>query len=76
MKGFLQKEERPCNPMNRKKVRQPNQFHPLAIGLLLGAIAAGGLVTGILELKARQVERQSSNFFKWPAISGKKQKTR
>ena len=62
--------------MNRKKAKQPNRFQPLASGLLLGAITAGGLVTGILELKARQVERESSNFFAWPAISGKKQKSR
>ena len=69
-------EERPCNTMNRKKVKQPNRFQPLASGLLLGAITAGGLVTGILELRARQVERQSGNFFEWPAISGTKQKSR
>jgi hypothetical protein len=62
--------------MNRKKAKQPNRFQPLASGLLLGAITAGGLVTGILELKARQVERESSNIFEWPAISGKKQKSR
>ncbi len=62
--------------MNGKKDKQPNRFQPLASGLLVGAITAGGLVTGILELKARQVERESSNFFEWPAISGKKQKSR
>ena len=57
--------------MNQKKSKPSNRFQPLASGLLLGAITAGGLVTGILELKARQVERQSSNFFEWPAISGR-----
>ena len=62
--------------MNRKKAKQPNRFQPLASGLLVGAITAGGLVTGLLELKARQVERESSNFFEWPAISGKKPKSR
>ena len=62
--------------MNRKKAKQPHRIQPLASGLLLGAITAGGLVTGILELKARQIERQSSNIFEWPAISGKKQKSR
>ena len=62
--------------MDQKKTKQPNRFQPLASGLLLGAITAGGLVTGIPELKARQVERQSSNIFEWPAISGKKQKSR
>ena len=58
--------------MDQKNPKRSNRFQPLASGLLLGAITAGGLVTGILELKARQVERQSSNFFDWPAISGKK----
>ena len=62
--------------MDQKKSRQSHRFQPLASGLLIGAITAGGLVTGILEFKARQVERQSSNFFEWPAISGKKQKSR
>ncbi len=62
--------------MNRKKAKQPNRFQPLASGLLLGAITAGGLVTGLLGLKARQVERESTNIFEWPAISGKKQKSR
>ena len=62
--------------MNQKKFKQSKQSHPLASGLLLGAITAGGLVTGILELKARQVEKQSSNYFEWPAMSGTKQKSR
>ena len=62
--------------MNGKKAKQPNRFQPLASGLLVGAITAGGLVTGILELKARRVERESGNYFAWPAISGKKQKSR
>ena len=62
--------------MDQKKSKQPNRFQPLASGLLLGAITAGSLVTGILELKARQIERQSGNFFEWPAITAKKQKSR
>ncbi|MCH8897796.1 MAG: hypothetical protein IIC33_05830 [Chloroflexi bacterium] len=62
--------------MDQKKSKQPNRFQPLTSGLLFGAITAGSLVTGILELKARQVERQSGNFFEWPAITAKKQKSR
>ena len=62
--------------MDQKKEKPSNRFQPLASGLLLGAITAGSLVTGLLELKARQAERQSSNFFEWPAITGKKQKSR
>ena len=62
--------------MNRKKAKQPNQIKPLASGLLLGAITAGGLVTGILGLKARQAERESINFFEWSALTGTKQKSR
>ena len=77
---FSKKEERPCITMNhncdQNKVNQSHPLVPLAGGLLIGAIAAGGLVSGILEMKARQVEKQASNYFEWPAISGSKQKSR
>ena len=62
--------------MAQRKAKRSSNIMPLAGGLLLGAITAGSLVTGILESKARQVEKQSSNLFEWPAIPGIKQKSR
>ncbi len=42
----------------------------LAGGLLLGAIVAGGLVKGLLELKEKRERNEVRNIFSWPALSG------
>ncbi len=61
---------------DQNQSRRPSTFKPLAGGLILGALTAGSLVTGLLEMKARQEERQASNFFEWPAIAVTKERSR
>ncbi len=74
--GNLRQEERPRIPMSQEKGKHHNQVKSLAGGLLLGAIAAEGVVTGLLELKARRSENQANNWLYWPAMSGTERRTR
>ena len=54
--------------LNRSK--QPNSILSLATGLIIGAIAARGLVKGVLHLKHSQTEGKSRNVFEWPELKG------
>ena len=74
--GILPQEERPRIPMSQKKGNHHNRIKPLVGGLLLGAIAAGGVVTGLLQLKARRSENQDNTWLNWPAMSGTERRTR
>ena len=42
----------------------------MATGLIIGAITAGGLIKGVLDLKYSQAERKSRNVFEWPELKG------
>ena len=68
--GFHRQEERLRIPITPKKGKHHDQIKALAGGLLLGAIVAGGLVNGLLELKASRAEKQANNWPSWPAMSG------
>ena len=60
--------------LNRSK--QPNSILSLATGLIIGAITAGGLIKGVLNLKYSQAERKSRNVFEWPELKGINKKVR
>ncbi len=68
--GILHQEERPRIMTTQKQGKHHGQMNPFANGLLLGAIAAGGIVTGLLELKMKRDEKQARNIFSWAALSG------
>ncbi len=74
--GNHQQEERLRIPITPKKGKHHDQIKALAGGLLLGAIVAGGLVIGLLELKASRAEKQANNWLSWPAMSGAERRNR
>ena len=56
--------------MESNRPKQPNSILSMATGLIIGAITAGGLVKGVLDLKYSQAERKSRNVFEWPELKG------
>ena len=52
---------------NRSKAKHRRRMIPFAGAPLLGAVAAGSIVTGLLELKAKP---DVGSPFSWPALSG------
>ena len=66
--GAEQQEETPRINIPQVSKTQRRRGQPFASGVLLGAIAAAGLVRGLLELQSRKASRQEQNLFSWPAI--------
>ncbi len=68
--GMRRQEERPRIRTTQKQGKRHRQMSLFAGGLLLGAATAGGIVTGLLELKARRGVKETGNILSWPALSG------
>ncbi len=54
--------------MESNRSKRPNSILSLATGLIIGAIAARGLVKVVLHLKYSQAEGKSRNVFEWPEL--------
>ena len=62
--------------MESNRPKQLNSILSMASGLIIGAITAGGLIKGVLNLKYSQAERKSRNVFEWPELKGINKKVR
>ena len=63
--GMRRQEERPRIRTNQKQGNGRTRMSPFAAGLLLGAVAAGGIVARLQ--KTKRGAKQS--IFSWPALS-------
>ena len=54
--------------MESNRPKQLNSILSMATGLIIGAIAARGLVKVVLHLKYSQAEGKSRNVFEWPEL--------
>ena len=67
--GMRHQEESPRIRTTQKPAKRHRQMSLFAGGLLQGAVTAGGVVTGLLKLKARR-DTEAGNLLSWPALSG------
>ena len=72
--GMRHQEERPRIGTTQRQGKRHRQMSLFADGLLLGAVTAGGVVTGLLELKAKRDATEAGNILSWPALSGTEQR--
>ena len=71
---LVQRDEPECREeASRSRVHQTRRQRPrhrqsFATGLLLGAIAAGGMTRWLLDMKDRKDGQRNPNILSWPAI--------
>ncbi len=68
--GMCRQEERSRIRTTQRQGKRHRQMSLFAGGLLVGAVTAGGIVAGLLELKAKRDATEAGNILSWPALSG------